>query len=85
MMVRRFLHVKVKRTIDRLRVEAVTPEALEGWFEQFKGIKSAGNIKAGNIWNMDETGLALGYCKDHLVIGTSNAKYSYVKSQKNRE
>jgi DDE superfamily endonuclease len=34
---------------------------------------------------MDETGLALGHCKNQLVIGTSNTKYSYIKCPQDRE
>jgi Tc5 transposase DNA-binding domain len=40
------IHTKVGRAIDHLRVEAVTPEALEGWFELFQRVKQQGNIKA---------------------------------------
>jgi DDE superfamily endonuclease/Tc5 transposase DNA-binding domain/helix-turn-helix, Psq domain len=79
------IHVKVGRAIDHLRVEATTAEGLQGWFELFNRIKSAGNIKAENMWNMDETGLALGLCKNQMVIGTSNTKYAYVKCPQDRE
>jgi hypothetical protein len=70
------VHVKVGRAIDHLRVEAATPEGLQGWFELFNRIKSAGNIKAENMWNMDETGLVLGLYKNQMVIRTLNTKYS---------
>jgi Tc5 transposase DNA-binding domain/helix-turn-helix, Psq domain len=79
------VHVKVGRVIDHLRVEAATPEGLQGWFELFNRIKSAGNIKAENMWNMDETGLVLGLYKNQMVIRTSNTKYSYVKCPQDRE
>jgi hypothetical protein len=46
------VHIKVGRAIDHLRVEAVTPEALKGWFELFKRIQCAGKIKPENMWNM---------------------------------
>jgi Tc5 transposase DNA-binding domain/helix-turn-helix, Psq domain len=89
--VRRFIrrhpaiHVKVGRAIDHLQVEATTPEALQTWFELFNRIKSASNIMPENMWNMDETGLALGLCKNQMVIRTSNTKYSYVKCPQDRE
>jgi Tc5 transposase DNA-binding domain len=66
------IHTKVGRATDHLRVEAVTPEALEGWFKLFQRVRQGGDIKPENIWNMDETGLALGHCKNQLVVGTSN-------------
>lgn len=34
---------------------------------------------------MDETGLALGHCKNQLVTETTNTKYSYIKSPQDRE
>jgi DDE superfamily endonuclease len=37
------------------------------------------------MWNMDETGLALGHYKNQLVIRTSSTKYAYIKSPENRE
>jgi hypothetical protein len=40
---------------------------------------------AGNMWNMDETGLALGDYKNQMVIGTSSTKYAYVKCPQDRE
>jgi Tc5 transposase DNA-binding domain len=43
------IHVKVGRAINHLRVEATTPEGLQGWFELFNQIKSVGNIKAENM------------------------------------
>jgi hypothetical protein len=51
-------------------------DGLKGWFELFKRIQSTGKIKLENMWNMDETGLALGHYKNQLVIRTSNTKYS---------
>jgi Tc5 transposase DNA-binding domain len=79
------IHTKVGRAINHLQVKAVTPEALEGWFELFQRVKQRSNIKPENIWNMDETGLALGHYKDQLVIRTTNVKYSYIKSLQDRE
>jgi Tc5 transposase DNA-binding domain/helix-turn-helix, Psq domain len=79
------IHVKVGRAIDHLRVEATTLEGLQGWFELFNRIKSVGNIKAENMWNIDETGLTLGLCKNQMVIRTSNTKYVYVKCLQDRE
>jgi Tc5 transposase DNA-binding domain/helix-turn-helix, Psq domain len=73
------IHIKVRRAIDHLRVKATAPEGLQTWFELFNQIKRAGNIKLENIWNIDETGLALGLCKNQMVIRTSNTKYLYVK------
>jgi DDE superfamily endonuclease len=34
---------------------------------------------------MDETGLALGLCKNQIVIRTSSTKYSYIKCPQDRE
>ena len=79
------IHTKIGRSIDQLRIKNTTPEALTKWFELFQNIKRRYNIKPENIWNADETGLALGACKNQTVVGSSSSKYSYSKSPNDRE
>ena len=38
-----------------------------------------------NIWNMDETGIALGVCTNSRVLASSQKKKAYIKSPENRE
>jgi Tc5 transposase DNA-binding domain/helix-turn-helix, Psq domain len=79
------IYVKVGRAIDHLRVTGISPATLEAWFDLFQKIRQHFSIKAENMWNIDETGLAIGYCKNQMVIGTSNTKYAYSKSLIDRE
>ena len=42
-------------------------------------------IRTTNIWNFDETGIAMGIYSNQRVLGTSFTKRSYVKTPENRE
>jgi hypothetical protein len=42
-------------------------------------------IRQEDIWNMDETGIALGVCTNTRVLGSSLKKKTYIKSPENRE
>ena len=55
---------KVSCMIDHQRVKNTTLEALQTWFDRFEAIRQQFNAKTENIWNMDETGLALGHYKN---------------------
>jgi DDE superfamily endonuclease/Tc5 transposase DNA-binding domain/helix-turn-helix, Psq domain len=76
---------KVGRKIESLRIKNTTPEALEEWFEHFRGVQVKYQVRPMNIWNMDETGIALGVCNNQVVVGSSTTDYAYVKSPENRE
>jgi hypothetical protein len=87
----RFLHrhpelkSKVGRKIESLRIQNTTPEALAEWFEVFRRVQTTYGVKPDNIWNMDETGIALGVCTNQIVVGSSTTKFSYVRTPENRE
>lgn len=76
---------KVGKPIDYLRIEAATPESLIPFFERFLALMEQYQIKPGNLWNMDETGVAIGICSNQTVLGTSETKQSYKKSPQNRD
>ena len=42
-------------------------------------------IQYEDMWNMDETGVALGVCTNTQVLGSSTKKKAYIKSPENRE
>jgi hypothetical protein len=64
--VRRFLarHPKLAsvcpRSIDAARVKDCTPERLRRWFDDLEKVIKEYNIKPKNIYNMDESGFAIG-------------------------
>jgi len=76
---------KVGRKIDTLRIENTSPKALTEWFALFKRVQNTYDVKPQHIWNMDETGIALGVCQNQWVIGKASTKKSYIKSPENRE
>lgn len=79
------IHTKLGVKIDAQRLKNTTPEALEAWFERFRGIKAAHQVEDADTWNMDETGTALGVCMNQTVVGSSSTTKSYKKSPENRE
>jgi hypothetical protein len=79
------IHTKIGKKIDALRLNGTTPEILCAWFSLFEGVLTQFKIKPEHIWNMDETGIALGICQNQTVIGSSNSRYTYQKAPENRE
>jgi len=89
--VSRFLHrrpelkIKNRRKIDHLRVKNTNPELLHPWFTSLEAILKRTNVLPINLWNVDETGIALGVCTNHKVIGDARTNHTYVKTPENRE
>jgi hypothetical protein len=89
--VARFIHrhpqirTKVGVKIDHKRVDNTTPEAIEAWFDYFQRVQTYYQVDPANIWNMDETGIALGVCANQTVIGSSSSTTSRKKTPENRE
>ena len=46
-------------SIDTVRVQDTSPEWLQQWFDDLKKVIAEYNIKAENIYNMDESGFAI--------------------------
>jgi hypothetical protein len=79
------IHTKVGVKIDTLRVQNTTTEALQAWFGLFESVQTTFQVDIANVWNMDETGIALGVCANQTVIGSSSTSRCYKKSPENRE
>lgn len=60
---------KVGKKIGAERIQNTTPEALFNLYNLFDRVRRTYNVKLSNIWNMDETGIALGVCAKQWVIG----------------
>lgn len=76
---------KVGKAINYLRVETPTRDALQTFFELFASTIKRLQVRSRNIWNFDETGVAMGICSNQIVLGTSSTRRSYSKSPQNRE
>ncbi|KAI0996678.1 hypothetical protein K3495_g11505 [Podosphaera aphanis] len=51
----------------------------------FKEVEVRHNIKAEDMWNIDEQGLGLGICSNTMVVASSQVRRASVKSPENRE
>ena len=75
----------VGRKIEVSRANVATPERIRAFLELFESTRRRLNVQTANIWNMDETGVALGVCTNTRVIASSKKKKTYIKSPENRE
>ncbi|KAI1002231.1 hypothetical protein K3495_g5971 [Podosphaera aphanis] len=75
----------VGRKIDSLRASAANPDNIRAFFEVFERTRTQLCVHREDIWNMDETGLALGLCTNTQVVAKSTKKKTNVKSPENRE
>lgn len=73
------------RKIDASRANAATPQQIQAFLDLFEETRKRLNIQHEDIWNMDETGLALGVCENSQVFASSKKKKTYVKTPENRE
>ena len=75
----------VGRTIESTRTTAASYETVRAFLELFERTRIELGIQYEDIWNMDETGVALGVCTNAQVLASSSKKKTYVKSPEDRE
>jgi hypothetical protein len=75
----------VGRTIESARTTAANFETIRAFLELFERTRRELGIQYEDIWNMDETGIALGVCTNHQVLASSSKKKAYIKSLEDRE
>jgi hypothetical protein len=75
----------VGRSIEAPRAQAASPDVIRAFFELFERTRIELGIQYEDMWNMDETGVALGVCTNTQVLASSTKKKAYVKSPENRE
>lgn len=76
---------KLGRKIEVLRIENTKADSLRTFFELFRRVRKEYKVADEDIWNMDETGLALGSSAHQQVLGRSATSRTYKKSPENRE
>ncbi len=79
------LHSKLGKKIDHQRIDNANPDVLHPWFTQFRRVLTEYNVSTEDVWNMDESGIALGVCIHQKVIGTSLSTSVRKKTPENRE
>ncbi|KAI0997572.1 hypothetical protein K3495_g10616 [Podosphaera aphanis] len=79
------VHSVIGRKLEACRSNAAKPEDIKAFLDKFNHTCRDLNIKHSDIYNMDETGIALGVCNDSKVLASSCKKKAYVKSPETRE
>jgi hypothetical protein len=75
----------VGRTIKSARTTGANYETIRAFIQLFKRTRIELGIQYEDIWNMDETGVALEVCTNHQVLASSSKKKAYTKSPEDRE
>ncbi|USP74411.1 hypothetical protein yc1106_01685 [Curvularia clavata] len=75
----------VGRKIESARTTGANYETVKAFLELFERTRIELGIQYEDIWNMDETGVALGVCTNARVLASSSKKKAYVKSPEDRE
>lgn len=73
------IQTKIGCKMDALRIKNSNPEDLQAWYALVKRNIDAHGILSADIWNMDETGLAVGSSLNGRVIGSTATKRTYKK------
>jgi hypothetical protein len=75
----------VGKKMGASRIENATPEQLRAFFNHLDHIRKRLNVRDENMWNTDETRIALGICANTLVLASSEKSHTHVKSPEDRE
>ena len=75
----------VGRTIESARTTAASYKTIRAFLKLFERTRIELGIQYEDIWNMDETGCALGVCTNTQVVASSSKKKAYIKSPEDRE
>jgi hypothetical protein len=75
----------IGRRIEAPRAEAASPELIRAFLELFEATRVRLGIRTDDMYNMDETGTALGICTNTQVLADAQKKKAYIKSPENRE
>jgi hypothetical protein len=75
----------VGRTIESARTTAASQDTIRAFLELFERTRIELGIQYEDMWNMDETGCALGVCTNSQVVASSSKKKAYIKSPEDRE
>ena len=65
------------RSVDASRIKAASPERLQRWFDDLKKVLAEFNIKPENIYNMDESGFAIGEKEAGKVIINAHIRQKF--------
>jgi hypothetical protein len=75
----------VGRSIESSRTTAANYDTIQAFLQLFERTRVELGIQLEDIWNMDETGVALGVCTNSQVLASSKKKKAYKSSPEDRE
>ena len=73
------------RSIDSARADAASLDEILAFLELFYRTQKELNIRLEDIWNIDETRVALGVCCNSWVLSRSRKKKAYKKTPGSRK
>jgi hypothetical protein len=79
------VHSVVGRSIEASRAEAASLELIRTFLELVEATRLRLGIQLHDIYNMDETEIAIGVCNNTRVLTSTHKRKAYVKSSENRE
>ena len=74
----------VGRKIESARTTSANYNTIREWLELFERTRVMLGIPYENVWNFDETGVALSVCINQQVIADARKKKAYNKSPESR-
>ena len=67
----------IPRSIDAARVKDTSPETLKSWFNELERVIKEYNIQTENLYNMDESGFAIGEVEATKAIINAQIREQY--------
>lgn len=77
------VHSVVGRLIEASRAKAASPKLIRTFLELVEAMRLRLGIQLHDIYNMDETGIAIGVCNNTRVLASTYKRKAYVKSLEN--
>lgn len=79
------IKLKTGRLVDIKRIKAVTEANIAPWFDRLREIVALYNIRATNLYNMDETGTQEGESSTRKVAGNASIRGTKVTKPSNTD
>ncbi len=78
------LETRFSRALDNFRAVAITPQLVRSWLNLFKMTLERYSITLYNVWNMDETDIAMGLIGRSKVVISRTTAERYMRQPGNR-
>lgn len=75
----------IGQRVKASRIIGTSPEHIQDFFTRLSRVQAEHQVRAENMWNMDEYGIALGICTNTKVLANAKKKHTYVVAPQDRE